>query len=162
MGELWGTGVDLWKTPGDEIAIVSPEFSTDRPPSPNSLRLDVWLDVACIFRTRSEAQQAIKCGKVYVNGYAAKPHKEIRPGDVLDITKAHARRLRVVVKGLAEKHIAKAEARALYEDTTPPPTAEEQALLDLLKLAGPRRRPKDLGAPTRDERRRLRGDKERW
>jgi small subunit ribosomal protein S20 len=66
---------------------------------------------------------------------------------VVDITKAHARRLRVVVKGLAEKHIAKAEARALYEDTTPPPLAEEQALLDLLKLAGPRRRPKTSARP---------------
>jgi ribosome-associated heat shock protein Hsp15 len=127
-----------------------------------SVRLDVWLDVACIFRTRSEAQQAIKGGKVYLNGYAAKPHKDVRPGDVLDITKPHGRRLRLVVRGLAEKHIPKAEARALYEDTTPPPTAEEQALLDLIKLAGPRRRPKDLGAPSRDERRRLRGDKERW
>jgi hypothetical protein len=44
-----------------------------------------------------------------------------------------------VVAALAERHIPKAEARALYQDTTPPPSAEEQALLDLMRLAGPRR-----------------------
>jgi ribosome-associated heat shock protein Hsp15 len=31
----------------------------------------------------------------------------------------------VVVRGFADRHVAKAEARALYEDLTPPPTPEE-------------------------------------
>ena len=31
-----------------------------------SMRLDVWLDVACLFRTRSEAQKACRNGKVDV------------------------------------------------------------------------------------------------
>ena len=47
-----------------------------------SLRLDVWLDVACLFKTRSEAQRACKGGKVDVNGQSAKPHREVKPGDV--------------------------------------------------------------------------------
>ena len=33
-----------------------------------TLRLDVWLDIACLFRTRSEAQKACKIGRVDVNG----------------------------------------------------------------------------------------------
>jgi ribosome-associated heat shock protein Hsp15 len=116
--------------------------------------------VACLFRTRSEAQRACKGGKVAVNGHGAKPNREVRPGDVVDITRPMGRRQRVVVVGLADRHIPKAEARLLYRDTTPPPSAEEQALLDLMRLAGPRRRTAPAGAPDRRERRRLRREKE--
>jgi ribosome-associated heat shock protein Hsp15 len=124
-------------------------------------RLDVWLDVACLFKTRSEAQRACKGGKVDVNGHAAKPHREIRLGDVVEITRPLGRRQRVVVKGTAEQHVPKARARELYEDVTPPPSAEEQALLDLMRLAGPRRSPRGAAAsPDRRERRRLRREKE--
>jgi len=125
-----------------------------------AIRLDVFLDVACLFRTRSEAQRACKGGKVEVNGHSAKPHREIHVGDVLEITRPLGRRQRVIVARLADRHIPKADARKLYEDTTPPPSAEEQALLDLMRLAGPRRRPRPAVAPDRDERRRLRREKE--
>jgi ribosome-associated heat shock protein Hsp15 len=124
------------------------------------LRLDIWLDVACLFKTRSEAQRAIKGGKVDVNGQAAKPHREVKAGDVIEITRPLGRRQRILVKALADRHIPKADARLLYDDTTPPPSKEEQALLDLMRLAGPRRRPVSLGTPDRRERRRLRRLKE--
>jgi ribosome-associated heat shock protein Hsp15 len=122
-------------------------------------RLDLWLDVACLFKTRSEAQRACKGGKVAVNGQTAKPHRDIHEGDVIDITRPMGRRQRVVVRATAERHIPKAEARALYEDVTPKPTPAEQAMLDLMRLAGPRRRPQ-AGTPDRRERRRLRREKE--
>jgi ribosome-associated heat shock protein Hsp15 len=125
-----------------------------------ALRVDVWLDVVCLFKTRSEAQRALKGGKVDVNGRSAAPHKDIHPGDVIEITRPLGRRQRVVVKGLVEKHLPKAEARLLYEDTTPPPSPEEQAMLDLMRLAGPKRRPGPIRSPERDERRRLREAKE--
>jgi ribosome-associated heat shock protein Hsp15 len=127
---------------------------------PDPVRLDIWLDVACLFKTRSEAQKACKGGKVDVNGKSARPHRDLRPGDVIEITRPLGRRQRVVVKALTDKHIAKAEARLLYEDTTPPPSPEEQALLDMIRLAGPRRRPGPIHAPDRNERRRLRAAKE--
>ncbi len=125
-----------------------------------SVRIDVWLDVSCLFKTRSEAQRACKGGKVSVNGHSAKPHRDIHVGDVIEITRTLGRRQRVSVLALADQHIAKAEARALYEDTTPPPSAEEQALLDLMRLAGPRRRPGPVASPDKRERRRLRREKE--
>lgn len=127
----------------------------------DSVRLDVWLDVACLFRTRSEAQKACKGGKVNVNGQAARPHRDVKPGETIEITRSLGRRQRVVVKGVRETHVAKAEARTLYEDVTPPPSPEEQAMIDLLRLAGPRRRLVPLAAPDRRERRRLRAAKER-
>lgn len=123
-------------------------------------RLDVWLDVACLFKTRSEAQRACKGGKVEVNGQSAKPHREVKPGDVVEITRSFGKRQRVVVRGVAQQHVPKADARLLYQDVTPPPSPEEQALLDLLRLAGPRRRPAQAGTPDRRERRRLRREKE--
>ncbi len=124
------------------------------------VRLDIWLDVACLFKTRSEAQRAIKGGKIDLNGTAAKPHREVKPGDVLEITRTLGRRQRVIVRGTTETHVPKSEARALYEDVTPPPSAEEQAMLDLMKMAGPRRRPAQAGAPDKREQRRLRRAKE--
>ena len=53
-----------------------------------SVRLDVWLDVACVFPTRSQAKAACEGGKVDLNGSRAKAHREIRPGDRLTITRA--------------------------------------------------------------------------
>jgi ribosome-associated heat shock protein Hsp15 len=123
------------------------------------VRIDIWLDVACLFRTRSEAQKACKGGKVVLNGHSAKPHREVGPGDVIELTRPLGRRQRVVVTSTTEKHIPKAEARLLYEDTTPPPSAEEQAMLDLLRLARPGRAIPQA-APDRNERRRLRRAKE--
>jgi ribosome-associated heat shock protein Hsp15 len=89
------------------------------------VRLDIWLDVACLFKTRSEAQKACKAGKVDVNRQAAKPNRLVRPGDELEITRPFGRKQRLVVRALADHHIPKANARELYEDLTPPPTPEE-------------------------------------
>jgi ribosome-associated heat shock protein Hsp15 len=120
-----------------------------------SVRLDVWLDVACLFRTRSEAKRACEGGKVDVNGARAKPHRDVRPGDEIVITRPLGRRQRVRVAGVAEKHLPKAEARTLYEDLTPPPTAEEIELRRMARLARPFVRTAP-GAPDRRERRAIR------
>ena len=88
-------------------------------------RLDIWLDVACLFKTRSDAQKAVKNGKVEVNGQTAKAHRILRPGDTLVIGRPFARKQTIVVTGIAERHLSKADARLLYEDTTPPPTPAE-------------------------------------
>ena len=86
------------------------------------MRLDLWLDVACLFKTRSEAQKAIKGGKVDINGQGAKPHRDIKPGDEIEISRPFGRKQTVVVRELAERHIPRAEARLLYEDVTPKPS----------------------------------------
>jgi ribosome-associated heat shock protein Hsp15 len=90
-----------------------------------SLRLDVWLDVACLFKTRSEAKRACESGKVEVNGDRAKPHRLVREGDRIRISRPYGRRQDIVVRIVIDQHIRKSEARALYDDETPKPTAEE-------------------------------------
>lgn len=91
----------------------------------DDVRLDVWLDVACVFRTRSEARKACRGGTVEANGQTAKPNRRLRVGDELEIRRPFGRRQRLKVLALADRHVAKAEARRLYEDLTPPRTPEE-------------------------------------
>jgi ribosome-associated heat shock protein Hsp15 len=125
-----------------------------------AVRLDVWLDVACLFKTRSEAQKACRGGKVEVNGQGAKPHRMLHAGDQLRITRAAGRKQQVIVKALAEQHMPRPETRLLYDDTTPPPTPEELAVRELERhfwkscfKSAPR-------TPDHRERRRLRRAKE--
>lgn len=120
--------------------------------APERVRLDAWLDVACVCRTRSAARQACLGGKVDVNGARAKPHREIRAGDRIAITTASGRKRRLVVKAVAARHVPKPAARALYDDVTPPRTPAQDELQDLLRLAGPP--PGGRGAPDRRQRRR--------
>jgi len=126
-------------------------------PSPDAVRLDVWLDVACLFKTRSEAQKACNGGKVEVNGQPGKPHRPLKLGDELRITRMHNRRQVVAVKELADTHVPKADARQLYEDRTPPPTPEE---LEQREIARAFRQsfgaPRPMRAPDKRERRALR------
>jgi len=126
----------------------------------DSVRLDIWLDVACLFRTRSEAQKACKAGKVDVNGQPAKPHREIKSGDEIVIGRPLGRKQRLVVYAVADKHVARKDARALYEDLTPPPTPEEVERRRIDRLARAFLRPQSAGSPDKRERRQLRKMKE--
>ena len=122
------------------------------------IRLDVWLDVSCLFKTRSEAKRACEGGKVDVNGDHAKPNRFIREGDRVRISRGAGRFQDVVVRIILEQHVKKAEARALYDDVTPKPTPEqvemrraERAYRAAATAAGP---------PDRRKRRELRRMKE--
>ena len=123
------------------------------------MRLDVWLDIACLYRTRSEAQNACKAGKVDVNGASGRPHRLLKVEDGVEMSRPHGRHQKVIVRGLAERHIAKSEARKLYEDVTPPPSPEELEMMRLTRLARPFFRP-SAGSPDKRERRELRKMKE--
>ena len=90
-----------------------------------TVRLDVWLDVACLFRTRSEAKRACEGGKVEVNGEHAKPHRLLREGDRLRISRGFGRHQEVIVRIVLDQHVRKSESRALYDDVTPSPSAAE-------------------------------------
>jgi ribosome-associated heat shock protein Hsp15 len=98
---------------------------SEDPQAPDGVRLDVWLDVACLYRTRSEAQKACQNGKVEVNGQPAKPKRRLHVGDELQIKRPFGRQQHVIVRALADSHIRKTDAKQLYEDLTPPPTPQE-------------------------------------
>jgi ribosome-associated heat shock protein Hsp15 len=125
----------------------------------DSLRLDVWLDIACLFKTRSEAQKACRGGKVDVNGQPGKPNRPIRIGDELQISRPFGRKQRIAVRALAERHVARAAARQLYEDLTPKPTAEDIEMRRLERMYRAASTPPR--APDKRDRRALRKLKER-
>jgi len=126
--------------------------------SPAEVRLDVFLDVACLFPTRSQAAAACKGGKVDVNGHAAPPHRLVRTGDTLAITMPPGRRT-FVIRALAERHVPKAVGRTLREETTPPPSPEVLEARRLERLLAPRGADREGRPSKRDrrERERLRG-----
>jgi len=101
---------------------------------PTAVRLDIWLDVACLYRTRSEAQKACQSGKVEVNGQGSKSHRQLRVGDELRLSRPFGRKQTVTVLGLADRHLPKAEARLLYQDTTPPLSEEEKEMRRLERV----------------------------
>jgi len=92
------------------------------------MRVDAWLDVACLYKTRSEAKRGCESGKVEVNGDNAKPHRVLREGDRVRINRGLGRYQDVIVRILIDQHVKKSEARALYDDVTPKPSPEEVEL----------------------------------
>ena len=122
------------------------------------MRLDVYLDVACIYPTRSQAKEACEGGKVDLNGSAARPHRLVKPGDTLQVT-VPGRRRTLVVKAVTPRHVPKAEARTLYEETTPEWTPEQVEARRLERLLAPKRDSGGgkLSRREREDRGRLRG-----
>jgi ribosome-associated heat shock protein Hsp15 len=114
------------------------------------MRVDKWLWTARLFKTRSLAAEAVRGGRVHVNGVAAKASRDIGPGDRLEITIGPLRRT-VIVRGGAERRVSAADAAHLYEETEESIARREQ-LAEQRKLAGP----VNLGArPTKRDRRRF-------
>ena len=120
----------------------------------DTVRLDVWLDVACLFKTRSEAKRACEGGKVDVNAEHAKPHRAVREGDRIRITRPFGRHQDIVVRIVIDQHVKKSEARVLYDDVTPKPTAEEIEMRRMERVY--RAATQAAGTPDRRRRREIR------
>jgi ribosome-associated heat shock protein Hsp15 len=117
-------------------------------------RLDVWLDVACLFKTRSEAKRACEGGKVEVNGESAKPNRAVRDGDRIRISRGFGQFQDVIVRILIDQHVKKSEARALDDDVTPKPTPEEVEMRRMER--SDRAAAQAAGTPDRRRRREIR------
>ena len=83
----------------------------DKVSSVERLRLDIWLDIACVCKTRSAAKLACQGGKVTVNGDRARPHRHISAGDKVIITEINGRKRHLLVSSLTERRIKKVEAK---------------------------------------------------
>jgi ribosome-associated heat shock protein Hsp15 len=120
-----------------------------------SVRLDKWLQVARMYKTRTKATNACDLSRVLVNGQPAKPHRALAIGDRVELMQGDWQRI-LIVQELKDRPVAKTEAVKLYEDQSPPrPAADPMARL--------MRRPpviRDAGAgrPTKKERREM----DRW
>lgn len=115
------------------------------------MRLDTWLWVVRLAKTRPLAAEAVKGGKVHVNGARVKPAREVAVGDEVEATIGDVKRT-VVVRGLAPRRVSAAVAATLYEETAESIAAREAraAALRIAALASPQPGPR----PTKRDRRR--------
>jgi len=114
-------------------------------------RLDKWLWAARFFKTRALAQDAIRGGKIEVNGEKPKPSRHLRIGDTLRIRRGQFEFL-VKVTGLSEQRGSASVAAGLYEEM-PESIAKRQALAAELRLTTAA--PQFAGRPSKRDRRRI-------
>ena len=113
------------------------------------IRVDRWLDIACIFKTRSQAQGACLKGRVSINGRVCKPRRPVKVGDEISIRRSGWTRI-LRVRDLSARNLPRSEAKSLYEDLTP-----ERPKLDPIEQIMKDSRPGGSGRPTKKERRSL-------
>ena len=116
------------------------------------VRLDKWLQVARVFKTRSQATRACNLSRVKVNGQTAKAHRNLSIDDRVEIELGDWERV-LVVKELRDKPLPKAEVPRLFEDQSPPkPQLDE---FERLLRRAPVKREKGRGRPSKKDRREL-------
>jgi ribosome-associated heat shock protein Hsp15 len=116
------------------------------------VRVDRWIWAARFVKSRALAADAVKGGRVHVNGERVKPSRPLKPGDRLEITLGAVRRV-VVVRGVSERRGPASEAALLYEETPESTAARElQAAADRLSRPPGSAR---SGRPTKRDRRRI-------
>ena len=122
-------------------------------PDINSMRLDKWLWSARFYKTRSLAAEEIGKGRVQVNGTAAKPSRDIRPGDRITLQQTYLRK-EVVVQSLSMQRSPASQAQQLFEETQASLQAREQAA-EQRQLAPEPAQTLTQGRPTKRDRRDL-------
>ncbi len=113
------------------------------------VRLDKWLWAVRLYKTRSQAAEACKGGKVKIAGINAKPSREMNEGDEIEVhTQGIVKKVRV--KKAAKNRVSAALVPDLMEDLTP---AEELEKLQMIRQLNYEKRQRGAGRPTKKERR---------
>lgn len=130
----------------------------------DKMRIDKWLWAARFYKTRSLAAEDLDKGRVQINGVAAKPARDVKAGDTLNLRQGAVLRV-VLVKALSMQRGPAPVAQQLYEETADSVLRREQAAEHRRLASEPAA---DLhGRPTKRERRDLdrksdHGWNERW
>ena len=117
----------------------------------DSVRLDKYLWAVRIFKTRSDAADAIRNNKVTVNGAYAKPSREVKIGDRVEVKRAMITYTYLITEFVANRQPAK-NVPQYCQNITP------QSELEKLNI--PREtifvfRERGTGRPTKKERREI-------
>jgi ribosome-associated heat shock protein Hsp15 len=91
-----------------------------------SVRIDKWLWAARFFKTRAMASRACDLGRVLANGQSAKPAREIRVGDRLQVTNDGGD-FHIEVLLLSEVRGPAPVAQTLYRETDASREARQKA-----------------------------------
>lgn len=118
----------------------------------NGVRIDTWLWAARFFKTRTLAKRACELRRVQSKGQPVKPAREVRVGDLLNVTNESGE-FEVEILLLSEVRGPAAVAQTLYHET--------EASRELRqKLAAERKALREfetppLGRPSKRDRRRI-------
>jgi len=94
-------------------------------------RIDRWLNIACLYKTRAKATRACEERRVKINGQVAKPAKMIKPGDEITIKSAKGKFITLKVLGISLRNVSHKDARTLYEHEPLELSQEAQELISL-------------------------------
>lgn len=117
----------------------------------NEARIDKWLWAARIFKTRSIAVDAIKNGRVTIQGVNVKPSRMVKVGEVVSVRKPPVTYSFKILKTIEQRVGAKLIPE-IYENVTP---ADQYELLEMNRISGFINRQRGTGRPTKKERRAL-------
>ncbi len=114
-------------------------------------RIDKWLWAARFFKTRALAIKACDINRVLSNGVAAKPSREVKLGDRLQITNDTGV-FTIDVLALSENRGAPAVAQLLYRESDESKDLRAKALVE--RKENPQFfEPSPLGRPSKRDRR---------
>ena len=114
-------------------------------------RIDKWLWAARIFKTRSIAADAIKNGRVTIQGMNVKPSRMVKVGEVISVRKPPVTYSFKIMKTIEQRVGAKLLPE-IYENVTPP---DQYELLEMNRISGFIDRQRGTGRPTKKDRRAL-------
>jgi ribosome-associated heat shock protein Hsp15 len=114
-----------------------------------SQRIDKWLWAVRLFKTRANASEACRTGKVKLREETVKPSREVIPGDIY-VVKTELMTKTVRVKMLLKNRVGAKLVPDYLEDLTP---QEELERLMLKKEMNYEKRDRGSGRPTKKERR---------
>lgn len=117
----------------------------------DSIRIDKWLWTVRVFKTRTQAADACKGGKVKIGGQNVKASREIKAGEIVEIQLGILKKV-IKVKQLVKNRVGAKLVPDLIEDLTP---VEEYEKMDLLRQLNHEKRDRGAGRPTKKERRDL-------
>jgi len=115
------------------------------------VRIDKWLWSVRVFKTRSEAAEACKKGRVKVNSVEAKPSRDLRLNDIITVRKSPVVYTYRVVGIVSNRQPAKLVDQ-YAENITP---QEELDKLNGNSLVITMTRDKGEGRPTKRDRRKI-------
>ena len=118
-------------------------------------RIDKWLNISCLFKTRAKATKACDDRRIKINGEIAKPAKTVKPGDQLTIKNSGGKFTNYTVLAISHKNLSAKDAKHLYEKEELELSDEAKELMELFGDSVKRQKPKYKGRPTKKERRKL-------
>jgi ribosome-associated heat shock protein Hsp15 len=124
-------------------------------PTEQTQRLDKWLKIVRLFKTRKMAADACDGRMVKVNEVTSKPSKVVKVDDEI-VVRMRGKYRSFKVLGISTRSISAKIARELYEETTKETlTPEEKELVVLMKKSIRGEKPKYPGRPTKKNRREI-------